>query len=783
MLQNYFNIAIRSLLKNKLFSFINIFGLALGMACSLLIWLWVKDELSFNRFYPGLSDIYYIRGAYDERGQTGVGDVTPGPWQETLEKNVADVKAITKITFERELLVQVGEKSTKETGIYATNDFFKVFQTPFIEGSASKAIEQPTSIAISRKMAEKFFGKSSAIGKTLKLNNASNMIVSAVFEDIPHNSTVRFNWIVNFKAQEADWMKWWGNFSFKTYALLAPGADPVKTEKIMRQVIKKAAPKQLTSFPLLQKMADTYLYTEYANLKPSGGRIEYVHIFSVVAVFILLIACVNFMNLATARSLKRAREVGVRKVVGAEKKFLIMQFLGESLIVSALASVLASLLVVIALPVFNEIVVKNIELDWTDPYLWGSIAALTVITGIVAGSYPALYLSGMQPVRILKGKLTFSNSSLHLRKGLVVFQFGLSIFLIVGTLVIGNQMDYIQSKRLGLDHDNVVYIPLEGELGNRLEPFRQEILASPTISAATTVGEIPTNIYGNSGDLDWTGRDPGTDNTVYATFVGYDFTKTMNIRMAGGRDFSKEFAADTTNYIINEAAARMMKMEDPVGKQVKFWMGKGTIVGVMKDFHIASFHSAIKPLILVHYKGLNTEHMMIRIKAGQTSRALAHIEQITHSFNPNYPFTYHFLDESFEQMYRSELIVSTLIRYFGIMAIVISCLGLLGLAAFTAEQRTKEIGIRKVLGANVANVVTLLSRDFIKLVLLAIVLATPPAWYVMDRWLSDFVYHTELSWQIFLLAGLIATGIALLTVSFQSIKAALTDPVKSLKTE
>ncbi len=783
MLRNYFNIAIRSLLKNKLFSFINIFGLALGMACSLLIWLWVKDELSFNRFYPEISNIYYLRSGYDERGQTSVSDVTPGPWQETLEKNVADIQAITKITFEREQLVQVGEKSMKETGIYATAGFFRVFQTPFIEGSASKAIEQPTSIAISRKMAEKYFGKSSAVGKTLKLNNASNMIVSAVFEDIPRNSTVRFNWIVNFKAQEADWMKWWGNSSFKTYALLAPDADPVKVEKVLRQVIKKAAPPQITSFPLLQKMADTYLYTEYANLKPSGGRIEYVRVFSVVAVFILLIACVNFMNLATARSLKRAREVGVRKVVGAEKKFLVMQFLGESLIVSALASVAATVLVAAVLPLFNEIVRKSIEINWADPLLWGSVVALTGITGIVAGSYPALYLSGMQPVRILKGKLTFSNSSLYLRKSLVVFQFGLSIFLIVGTLAIGNQMDYIQNKRLGLDRENVLYIPLEGELGNRLEVFRQEILSSPAITAATTTGEIPTTIYGNSGDLDWPGRNPLMDNTVYATFVGYDFAKTMNIDMAEGRDFSKEFAADTTNYIINEAAARMMKMKDPVGKQVKFWMGNGTIVGVMKDFHTASFHSAIKPLILVHYKGLNTEYMMIRAKAGQTAQALAHMEKTTRSFNPNYPFTYHFLDEAFEKMYRSELIVSKLIRYFGILAIVISCLGLLGLAAFTAEQRTKEIGIRKVLGANVASVVKLLSLDFIKLVLIALVLASPAAWYVMNRWLDDFAYRAELSWQVFLLAGVIATGIALLTVSFQSIKAALTNPVKSLKTE
>ncbi|MCE7064868.1 ABC transporter permease [Dyadobacter sp. CY326] len=783
MLQNYFKVAVRSLLKNKLFSFINIFGLALGMSCSLLIWLWVQDEISYNRFYPNLSQIHFVRSGFDWKGQTGSGMATPGPWQEAIEKQVPEVKAITKITWNRDLLIKAGEKSTKESGIYATSDYFKVFDTPFISGTAANAIAQPTSIAISRKLAEKYFGSMNAIGKTMKVDNQTNFIVSAVFEDIPLNSTERFDWIINFKVQEQDWMKWWGNSSFKTYALLAPDANAAHAEKVMQQVIKKSAPPQLLSFPMLQSLRDVHLYSEYEGLKATGGRIEYVRVFSIVAIFILLIACVNFMNLATARSVKRAKEVGVRKVVGAERKYLAMQFLGESLIVSILACILALVIVITILPFFNEVVQKQIALSFSDPSLWLSLIALLLLTGLVAGSYPALYMSALQPIRILKGRLTFTNKGAYLRKGLVVFQFVLSIFLITGMLVIGRQMNYIQTKRLGLDRENVLYIPIEGILNDKLEVARQEIINSPFVVAATSTGSIPTNITSNSGDLDWTGRDKDLDNTVNATFVGYDFVKTMNIQMVDGRDFSKDFAADTANYIINEAAAKMMKMNDPVGKQVKFWMGKGTIVGLMKDFHLSTFHEAIKPLILVNYKGLNTEHLMIRTRPGKTREALAHIEKVAKSLNPDYPFTYHFLDQDYEKMYRSEMVVNTLIKCFGLLAIVISCLGLLGLAAFTAEQRTKEIGIRKVMGANVASVVALLSKDFVKLVLLAILLSTPLTWYATNHWLEGFVYHIDLSWEIFAIAGGIAICIALFTVSFQSVKAAVVNPVKSLKAE
>lgn len=783
MFKNYLKIAIRSLLKNKLFSFINIFGLALGMSCSLLIWLWVKDEVSFNRFYPELESIYRVRSASDWKGEKNVGEPTPGPWLDAIENQVPEVAAVTKFTWPRELLIKFGEKATKESGIYATADFFKVFQSNFTEGSAKNAIAQPTSIAISRQLAEKYFGVAPAVGKTIKLDNTTDFIVSAVFETIPYNASERYDWVVNFGVQEQEWMKTWGNFSFKTYVKLTPDADPLHAEKTIQQVIKSKTPSQFVSFPILQSLKDFYLYSSYENLKPTGGRIEYVRVFSIVAIFILLIACVNFMNLSTARSVERAKEVGVRKVVGAAKKILLFQFMGESLIVASLSAGFALLFVLGLLPVFNEVVQKQIHLDLLDPTLWLSILILILITGTVAGSYPALYLSSLQPIKILKGKLTFTPSSTFLRKGLVVFQFSLSIFLIVGMIVIGRQMKFIQTKRLGLDRENVVYIPLEGDIYNKIEAFRQEVLSSPHITSATTTGAIPTQIESNSGDLDWDGRDKDLSNTVMATSVGYDFAKTMHIKMLDGRDFSTAFPGDTTNYIINEAAARMMQMKDPVGKQVHFWNGKGTIVGLMQDFHLNSFHTAIQPLILVNYKGLNTSYFMVRTQPGKTREALADLEKISKEFNPNYPFSYHFMDDDYEKMYHSEQVVDTLIKYFGILAIIISCLGLLGLAAFTAAQRTKEIGIRKVLGANVSSVVTLLSKDFLKLVLLGIVLASPIAWYTMDKWLASFAYHVDLSFGIFLFAAAIGLSVAIFTVSFQSLKAALTNPVKSLKSE
>jgi putative ABC transport system permease protein len=797
MIRNYFKIAVRSFAKNKVYSFINVFGLALGLACALLIGLWVKDELSYDRFLPNAEHIAFVRVNFVDptTGEIPFTNwVTPGPLQEAIAQDVPEVAAVTKINYGPELLIKVGDKAAKEKGHYATADFFGVFDLPAIHGNPKAALAQTNQIVITRKVAEKFFPGGMALGKSLQLNNDKFYVVGAVIEDLPHNSSLQFDWLVNWNVQEQDWMKKWGNNSFQTFVRLKPnGIDGsttmVQAEAAMKSIYPRRAGKNFeTARPTLQPITDLHLYGEYENGKPAGGRIEYVRVFAVVALFILLIACINFMNLATARSATRAREVGVRKVVGALRSSLIGQFMSESILTSLLAAVLALGLVWLILPTFNALFEKQLALQLGEPALWLLFLGLVSITGFLSGSYPALFLSSLQPVKILKGKLQLGTGPALFRRTLVVFQFSMSIFLIVGILVVGRQMQYLRDKNLGLDRENVLYWQIEGiSEPKKFDALRQEILRLPSVASVTTAGSLPVNIQSSSSDLTWTGKDPNSAINTQAMFVGNDFTKTMNIQLVDGRDFRADSPADSTNYLINEATAKLMSelspgMKNPVGKEVTFWMGKGRIVGVMKDFHLQSLHEPITPLILC-FNYLNTEYLLVKTRAGQTQQALTNLAQISKEFTPDYPFNYHFLDEEYEKLYRSEQQVNTLVNYFGMLAILISCLGLFGLAAFTAEQRTKEIGVRKVLGASITNIVGLLSKDFLKLVLIALVLASPVAWWALDKWLETFAYKTALSWWIFALAGVLAISIALLTVSFQSIKAALVNPIKSLRSE
>ncbi|SFD81431.1 ABC transporter permease [Spirosoma endophyticum] len=785
MFRNYVKIAVRSLLKNKLYSGINILGLALGMACSLLIGLWVKDELSYDRFLPDAERIHYVRVNFPYNGEIVTNYVTPGPLQEAIAQSIPQVAAVTKVNYGPEMLIKVGEKTSKERGRFATSDFFGVFDLPVVYGDPKAALAQPNKIVVTRKLAEKYFPIGSALGKTLQLDNDKFYTVGAVIEDVPANSSLPFEWLVNWKVQEQDWMKTWGNNSFATYVRLKPNTTPEQAEAAMKNIYPRFAGKNFeTGRPTLQPITDLHLYGEYKNGKSVGGRIEYVRIFSIVALFILLIACINFMNLATARSANRAKEVGVRKVVGAMRSSLVGQFLSESVLTSLLAVVLAIGLVWLVLPTFNTVFTKQLTLNLGEPVLWVIIVGLVLITGVVSGSYPALFLSSLQPIKILKGRLQFGSGPALFRRALVVFQFSLSIFLIVGMLAVGKQMDYLRTKNLGLDRENVVYIPLEGEIAQpkKVEPFRQEVMRAPSIASATTTMSLPINVQSTSGDLNWPGKDPALQTTVSAMAVGGGFIKTMNIKLLGGRDFQVDSPADSSSYLINEATAKLMGMKDPVGKEIQFWSGKGRVVGLMKDFHLNSLHQAITPLVLT-FNASNTSYLLVKTRAGQAQQAIADLERITKEFNPNYPFNYHFIDEEYESLYRSEQQVNTLVNYFGLLAIVISCLGLFALAAFTAEQRTKEIGVRKVLGASVPNIVGLLSKDFLKLVLIALVLASPLAWWALSKWLDTFAYQTELTWWIFGVAGVTAVVIAFLTVSYQSIKAALTNPVTSLKAE
>jgi predicted permease len=785
MLRNYIKIAVRSLLKHKLYSGINVFGLALGMACALLIGLWVRDELSYDRFWPNAKNIYFVRFQAEYQGEIYTNFVTPGPLQEAIAKDIPEVDAVTKTDWGRDYLVKVGDRKAKEFGHFATSAFFDVFDLPALQGNPKAALAQTNQIVVSRKLAEKFFPNGQALGKTLQLNNDKFYVVGAVVDNLPTASTIQFDWIVNWKVQEQDWQTKWGNNSFMTYARLNPNTTQAQAEASMKLLYKRHAPKEHSdNVAMLQPLTDLHLYRDYKNGKPVGGRIEYVRIFSVVALFILLVACINFMNLATARSAIRAKEVGVRKVVGALRSSLIGQFMSESILTSLLAVILSLLLVRLALPTFNTLFDKQLTLSLTEPLLWQLVAGLVLITGFVSGSYPALFLSGLQPIRILKGRLQAGSGPALFRRTLVVFQFGLSMFLIIGMLAVSRQMKFFRTHNLGLDRENVITIPLEGELDSdkKLDVVRRAVSQLPSISSVSTANMLPIDVQSTSGDLQWPGKEPNMATSVAAMSIGSEFVKTMNIKLIAGRDFRADSPADSSNYLINEATAKLMGMRDPVGKEVTFWYGKGRIVGVMKNFHINSLHQAISPLILT-YTPRNTSHLLIKARPGQTQQALTDLDYLVKSINPNYPFTYHFLDEAYEKLYRSEQQVQELVNYFGILAVLISCLGLFGLAAFTAEQRTKEIGVRKVLGASVASIVSLLSIDFLKLVLIALALASPLAWMALDKWLNSFAYRDTLPWWIFAFAALLAVVVALVTVSYQSIRAALVNPVKSLRSE
>jgi hypothetical protein len=601
-------------------------------------------------------------------------------------------------------------------------------------------------------------------------------------QDVPRHSSLAFDFVVPmaFLEQRADWTKTWGNYSFHTYVALRPDASRQRVEAKLKNFLGRQN-KGVKDELFLHPLTEIYLHSRFENGRPAGGRIEYVRLFSGVAAFLLLIACINYMNLATARSARRAKEVGVRKVVGGSRALLTGQFMGEAVLMALLAVGFSVLLVNLLLPAFSTLTGKHIELTYGPSFLL-TLLGIALLTGLVAGSYPALFLSGLNPVRVLKGTPKFGAGALFFRKGLVVFQFALSILLIVGTLLVYRQIQYAKNKNLGLDRENVITLAVEGDLARHLEAFEQEVKRLPGVRAVTSASDNPTAVTGFSADLDWPGKNAGAAVEVAGLRVGYDFLRTMGISLKEGRDFSRQFAGDSSNYILNEAAVRAMGLKAPLGQEMKFWQGKGKVVGVVKDFHLTSLHETIRPLVIVLTPKYNSL-LLVKTQRGRTPLALAGLQQAYRKYNPSYPFEYHFLDETFERQYKSETLVGELAKYFAVLAVFISCLGLFGLAAFTAEQRTKEIGVRKILGASVTALVALLSKEFIKLVGIAFLLASPVAWYAMNQWLQKFAYREEIAWWIFVLAGGLAVLIAVLTVSFQSLRAALANPVKSLRNE
>ncbi|MBD2757024.1 ABC transporter permease [Spirosoma validum] len=789
MLQNYFKIAWRNLIRNKTFSLINILGLSLGMASSLLILLWVQDELSIGKQYANANLLYRVMENEIADGRIVTDEDTPGILADGLKKEFPEIVYAAGLSSEEEHVLNVGNKIARQTGCFVGADWFKMYNIPLLAGTAETALNAPNNLAISRKVAETYFKTpEAALGKSIRFDNHTDFQVTAVFENLSYNSTDKYDFLLNWTKYltREPWLNGWENGGPGTRLQLRPDADPAKVNAKLKSFLKGRNKDINVTFNIelfLQPETEAYLYSNFQNGVRDGGRIEYVQLFIIVAAFLLLIAGINFMNLATARSVKRAQEVGVRKAVGAERLSLIWQFMGEALLMTVLALIVAILLVNIVLPVFNQLTEKQLTLPVSQPLFWIFLLGLLFTTGILSGSYPALFLSSLNPIRVLKGSLRISAGAQLFRRGLVVFQFVLSILMIVGTVVVYRQLQFIQTKNLGYDRENLIRIPGEGEIAQKFQPFKQELLQQPGIQAVTHMQTNPLRNGNTTDGVKWVGKDPNLAIQFNNTAVGYDFIKTMKLKLVRGRDFSPSFSTDTTNYLINESTAKRLSYKDPVGQPLTFGTHPGKIVGLLEDFHFNSLHVPIRPIVIRLEERWAYGNILIKTQPGQTKQALASLEAVCRKMNPTFPFTYSFVDADFQKIYKSETVVGTLATLFACLAVFIACLGLFGLAAFTAEQRTKEIGVRKVLGASVASIVTLLSKDFLKLVVIAIMIASPLAWYAMNQWLEGFAYKIDLSWWMFVAAGLLAVGIALLTVSFQSVKAALVNPVKSLRSE
>lgn len=790
MLGMYLQIALRNLLKNKVFSLINMTGLALGAACSLVIGLAVQDETSMDQFLKDKDRRFAVYQREYADGQVTAGYATPAQLGEELKRVIPEIQY--GVNTEQDFnAFRANGKLLHEAGYYAGSDFFQVFGFPILLGQASEVLQNPEGVAISRKMAIASFGSpTAAMGKAIEHGNDKQpFVVRAVFEDLPRHSSMQFDYVLNWKAFLRDnaWGLNWGATGTQTTILLKPGASPAAVESKIRRFLDHYYLDQgpgLREELALQPYGEKYLHSEFRNGVASGGRVDSLRIFSITALFILLIACINFMNLVTARSVKRAREIGVRKVIGAGRMGLINQFMVETLLLVFASIGVGLLLVTLFLPYFDRLTGKQVLFPSSSPAFWLEVLALGVVTGFLSGLYPAFYLSGMQPVRVLKGVVRFSARAVGFRKGLVVFQFVLSIVLITATLVVFRQMNYVRTLDLGYAKDNLLLMDANGNLGTQFDLFRQQAASIPGIVRVSRMGGSPTwGAGGYEDDVRWPGRDPNYRPTFGVMSVGYDFIQTIGLHLVQGRDFSTQFGTDSAAFLINQSAAEKMGLTSPLGHTLTLETGKkGTIIGVIKDAHFSSLCGNIDPLIM----SLDNKQggaILVRIAPGHIRETMAGLKRLCTSMNPGSGFLYRFADVEYEKLYADEELTERMGAGFAFLAILVSCLGLLGLSLFTVESRTKEIGIRKVLGAGVANLFTLLSTEFLLLVAIAFVLAVPFSVWVATRWLEGFAYHTALSWWLFGISGVLSFLIALVTVSVQALRVAIMNPVRSLRTD
>ncbi|OOG76363.1 ABC transporter permease [Algoriphagus sp. A40] len=786
MWKNYFKIAWRNIIRSKGYAFINIGGLSIGMASAILILLWVQNEVSMDREHPKTDRIYRMYNRDTFSGELWVWGTTPKILGPTLEKDYPEVEEAVRANHAN-FLMTVGDKKMNESGVFIDPEFLDVLDLPTLQGDRSTALDDPYNMVVTADFARKIFGTENAVGETVKLDSADIFTVTAVLENLPNNTRFKADYFLPWAyMKKLDWDdEWWGNNSIDTYILLGENASHEEFNRKVKNVTREHTNGETTSEVFSYPLSQVHLYGKSENGQLVGGRIVTVRMFGFIAVFILVIACINFMNLSTARSEKRAKEVGLRKVVGARKTSLIAQFIGESTLIAFIAGLLALLFVQLTLPSFNTLVDKQLFLPFSDFVFWLQLLGFILFTGLLAGSYPAFFLSAFTPVHVLKGTFRAATSAVNPRKILVVLQFSFAIVLIVSTIIIQRQISHAQNRELGYNKENLIYLFLQGDVEKHYSAIKQSLLGSGSVQAITKSMSPITQRYSDGWGYSWPGSTPEDEKLDFIRFsTDTDFMKVMGTELVDGRDIDiEQFPSDSTAILLNETAVRKMRLENPVGQIVSEGEDKYTVVGVIKDFIFESPYDPVNPLMVF---GPSSWYSVVHMRLNPDrpmAENIAAIQGIFEDYNPNFPFEYNFVDEQYARKFNDTRRTASLSILFTMLTIVISCLGLFGLSTYMAANRIKEIGVRKVLGASVASISVLLSRDFLKLVGIAFLLSVPVAWFVMDKWLEDFDYSVGIEWWVFVATGTVTMLIALFTVGFQSIKAALTNPATTLKNE
>ena len=794
MFKSYLKVAWRNLKKSKTYSFINIAGLAAGMAVAMIIGLWISDEVSSNRLFKNYDSIYQVMMHQTFDGKRGTQQALPYPIGEELKTKYPDFKGVAMCDWGSNRSLVYGDKKISKFGHYIGEDAVDMFSLNILSGDKNP-LHDPHSIVLTEETAKILFPNENPLNKIVRLDNTVDLKVTAIVSKLPKNASLSFDYLVPFQLQESiyPWIKQyhktsWGNNSWQTFVQLNDSATEKSVDAKIKNVVishftDENTLKSIKPEVIIHPMAKWRLYGDFENGVNTGGFIKYVRMFGILGLVVLLIACINFMNLSTARSEKRAKEVGVRKAVGSDRGQLIRQFLSESLFISVLAFLFALGIVALALPYFNKLTEKEMSLQITSPLFWIIMIAFTVLTGLLAGSYPAFYLSSFNPVNTLKGNLNIGRSDALPRKILVVLQFASSVILMIGTTIIYQEIQHGKNRPIGFDNRGLISVDWSSDIGKNYEALRADLLSTGAVVSICKSNSPPSDIYSNNNGWVWKGAQPVEKTTIFSTIAtDYDYTKTIGIKLLAGRDFSRDYA-DSNSVILNQAAVKRMHLKNPVGEQLKWDDKNMTVVGVIPDIQMQSPFRPISPLTIVFNKEW-TNFVNVRINPNMSaSDAIKRIQPIFDRYNPAFPFIYSFADTEYAKKFNYEELVGNLAAIIAVIAIFISCLGLFGLASFTAEQRIKEIGVRKVLGASVLSLWRLLSKDFVYLILISCVIAVPVAWYFMNQWLKDYQYKIDIGPGVFIMVIALSVVITLITVSFQAIRAARANPTKSLRTE